>query len=138
MIKTLFSKQNWLIKKLPCKQISNDELIRDCLFNILEHFVENDNGFENNYWFDGDEVNSVKAKLQDCYVWITQEREILLSKLEQTIKDFPDVPENDSLLKFLTDRYVQDVTKLQQELKDKDDAVLETILKHREYLTIVQ
>lgn len=138
MIKTLFSKQNWLIKNLSSQKIPNDDLIRDCLFNILVYFVEKEDGFNNNYWFDGDEVSSIKGKLQDCYLWITQDREVLSSKLEQTAKDFPDVPENDSLLKFLTDRYVQDVTKLQQELKDKDNAVLETITKHREYLTIVK
>lgn len=138
MLKTLFSKQNWLIKNLPNHKLSCDDLVRECLFNILVHFIDHEKGLEDNYWIEDGDGFDVKEKLLDCYLWITTNRDILVSKLAQTIKDFPDIPENDSLLKFLSEHYVQDVVKIQQELKDKDNNVLDFILKHREYLTTIK
>lgn len=137
MFKILFSKQKWLINNLPNHKITCDDLVRDCIYNILVHFIEVEQGLDDNYWLD-DENGSVKEKLIKCYKWITEDRLILISKLEQTEKDFPIVPENDNLFKFLNDSHVSDILKLQQELKDRDNNVLDFILKHREYLTIVK
>lgn len=138
MLKSLFSKQKWLLEKLPIEFISSDDLIRQTVFSILEHFVQDQKGLENNYWSEDDEGESVKEKLEKCYDWVINQRDVLISKIAQLTAEFPEVPENDGLFKFVNENHIQDILKLEKELRDKDDKVLEIILKHREYLTVTR
>jgi hypothetical protein len=138
MIKPLFSKQKWLLKDIPSKSTSSDDLVRYSLFSILTHFVQEQKGLENNYWTEDDEGESVKEKLEKCYNWIKNDRDVLLSKTDQVQAEFPEVPENDGLFKFINDNHIKDILKLEKELREKDNKVLEIILKYREYLTITR
>ena len=81
MIKTLFSKQSWLLKSIPTQKIDHDELIRLSLFGIVVRYVEHDKGCEKSAWDDSEEGRKTCEKIMKVYVWITHDRDIMLDKL---------------------------------------------------------
>ena len=128
MIKTLFSKQKWLVEALPIAKINSDDLIRELLFLILLDEVENKNLFTRFEWDLDEGSRELKSQIEDCYLWIKEKRILLLSKIENLEKDFPDVPEDENLWKFVNENHIGEIINLRNNLLEKDKNVLKTII----------
>jgi hypothetical protein len=134
MIKTLFSKQKWLVEALPIAKINSDDLIRELLFLILLDEVENKNLFTRFEWDLDEGSRELKSQIEDCYLWIKEKRILLLSKIENLEKDFPDVPEDENLWKFVNENHIGEIINLRNNLLEKDKNVLKTIIDFKEHL----
>lgn len=134
MINVLFSKQKWLIQSLPNSKMESDDLIRELLFLILVNHVET-KGLLDSFPWDLDEGSQkIKSQIENCYSWIREKRSLLVNKIEQLKQDFPSVPEDENLWKFVNENHIGEVNKTQESLREKDQTVLKTIIELREHL----
>jgi hypothetical protein len=134
MIKTLFSKQKWLIQSLPNSKMESDDLIRELLFLILVDSVENKGLLERFPWDLDEGSEKVKSQIENAYSWIKEKRPLLVNKIEQLEVDFPSVPEDENLWKFVNENHIGDIISAQNILREKDQTVLKTIIDFREHL----
>ena len=134
MIKTLFSKQKWLIQSLPNSKMESDDLIRELLFTILVNHVEKKGLLESIPWDLDEGSEELKRQIESCYSWIKEKRPLLVNKIEQLKEDFPSVPEDENLWKFVNENHIGELNKTQQLLHEKDQTVLKTIIEFREHL----
>jgi hypothetical protein len=134
MIKTLFSKQKWLIQSLPNSKMESDDLVRELLFLILVDHVENKRLLERFPWDLDEGSQKLKSQIENAYSWIKEKRPLLENKIEQLEVDFPSVPEDENLWKFVNENHIGDIIAAQQTLREKDQTVLKTIIDFREHL----
>jgi len=134
MIKTLFSKQKWLIQSLPNSKMESDDLVRELLFLILVDSVENKRLLERFPWDLDEGSQKLKSQIENAYSWIKEKRPLLENKIEQLEVDFPSVPEDENLWKFVNENHIGDIIAAQQTLREKDQTVLKTIIDFREHL----
>lgn len=134
MIKTLFSKQKWILDRLPTRKMDTDELIRELIFNVFIHHIE-ERGLLTRFPWDEDEGSrEVKKQIDFCYTWIKQKRPLLVDKIDLLNKEFPDVPEDESLWKFVNENHIGEIVELQDSLLAQDKHVLKTIIGFQEYM----
>lgn len=134
MIKSLFSKQKWLIQSLPSSKIESDDLIRELLFLILVDSVETKGLLERFPWDLDEGSQKVKSQIENCYAWIKDKRPLLVNKIEQLENEFPSVAEDETLWKFVNENHIGEIVTSQKLLREKDQNVLKTIIDFREHL----
>lgn len=134
MIKTLFSKQRWIVDQLPKEKMNSDDLIREILFNILVDHIENKEILTKFPWDEDEGSKEVKKEIDFCYSWIKDKRPLLVDKINTLNNEFPEVPENDNLWKFVNENHIGELMENQKLLADKDSQVLKSIIGFREYL----
>jgi len=138
MIASMFSGSNLTKGYTPKAETENAELIRRYLFNIVVNFVEDENALQEVLWDCDNDHIAVKMKLISIYDWITKERPLLVSKIEQLRDSFPEIENDDnSLLKSANDSHIEDILSSEKMLRTKDQTVLKDIIDLRDYLTIV-
>ena len=134
MIKTLFSKQRWIVDQLPKEKMNSDDLIREILFNILVDHIENKGLLIKFPWDEDEGSKDIKKEIDFCYSWIKEKRPLLVDKINTLNNEVPDVPEDETLWKFVNENHIGELMENQKLLADKDSQVLKSIIGFREYL----
>jgi hypothetical protein len=134
MIKTLFSKQRWIIDKLPKEKMNADDLIREIMFNVFIDQIDNKELLSKFSWDDDEGSKAVKKEIDICYSWITEKRPLSIDKINTLNNEFPDVPEDDSIWKFVNENHIGELMENQKILFEKDNQVLKSIIGFRKYL----
>ena len=134
MIKTLFSKQRWIIDKLPKEKMNADDLIREIIFNVFIDQIDNKELLSKFSWDDDEGSKAIKKEIDFCYSWITEKRPLSVDKINTLNNEFPDVPEDDSIWKFVNENHIGELMENQKILSEKDNQVLKSIIGFREYL----
>jgi len=129
--------QRWLVNSIPNRKIEMPDLMRDVLYKMIVHFVEVDNGIDNNIWEDDEGHKSILKRIEDVYYWIKEERPILDNKLNQMWSNFPDVPEEQGLDKFMIEHSLDDILSLQDHMWDRDQKSMKEIIEVRDSLIII-
>lgn len=134
MIKTLFSKQRWIVDQLPKEKMDSDELIRQILFNIFVDHIENKELLTKFPWDDDEGSKQIKKEIDFCYSWIKEKRPLSVEKINTLNNEFPDVPEDETIWKFVNENHIGELLENQKILSEKDNQVLKSIIGFREYL----
>jgi hypothetical protein len=134
MIKTFFSKQRWIIDKLPLEKMNADDLIREVLFNVFTDQIENKQLLSKFSWDDDEGSRAIRKEIDFCYSWIKEKRLLSIEKINTLNDEFPDVPEDDSIWKFVNENHIGELMENQKILFEKDNQVLKSIVGFREYL----
>jgi hypothetical protein len=134
MIKTFFSKQRWIIDKLPLEKMNADDLIREVLFNVLTDQIENKQLLSKFSWDNDEGSRAIRKEIDFCYSWIKEKRPLSIEKINTLNDEFPDVPEDDSIWKFVNENHIGELMENQKILFEKDNQVLKSIIGFREYL----
>lgn len=134
MIKTLFSKQRWLINKLPIEKMNADDLIREVLFSVFIDQIENKQLLTKFAWDDDEGSRAIRKEIDFCYSWIREKRPLSVEKINTLNDEFPDVPEDDNIWKFVNENHIGELMENRKILSEKDNQVLKSIIGFREYL----
>lgn len=134
MFKSLFSKQKWLIEKLPSYKMDTDELVRELLFSVFLYNVEERKVLDLFPWDEDAGSKVVKKEIDECLLWIKEKRPLLVDKINTLSEEFPDVPEDSTLWKFVNENHIGDILGLQQTLRQKDQTVLKSIIGFLDHL----
>jgi hypothetical protein len=92
--------QKWLTNSIPSKKVDNNDLVRDVLFKIVVHFVEDEHGLDDLSWIEDATHREILEDIQNIYNWITEERQLLVDKIEQIENNFS-IPENEDIIKYI-------------------------------------
>lgn len=152
-------KQKWITKSIPKHWCDKDELIRNLLFDILVHYVEEENGLQDEYDWDSDleqghvskeyvnNVLSCDTALRAAYNYIKFERnkikddfykahkELLTCRTSGTIDDlFKKTDDNYFTPSKEYAEYLSKLNAINDDITKRDTEVLNTIIKYRESL----
>ena len=124
------NQQKWLTDKLQGDWIDKDSIIEIVLFDSLIHYVEKEDGLNDNCYDFSEElqkghvrqdtVDAIKLRqkeLNDVYLYLKNER--------PTLKNYVDNWNGTNIDEFIT---------LEDSLLDKDTELMNTIVKYRGYL----
>lgn len=114
--------------------MNSDDLIREILFNIFVDHIDNKELLNKFPWDEDEGSKEIKKEIDFCYSWIKDKRPLLVEKINTLNNEFPEVPEDDNLWKFVNENHIGELMENQKLLADKDSQVLKSIIGFREYL----
>jgi len=121
----LFPRQKWLTSKVPRTWQDKDELITNCVFECLKHYVEEEEGVTNRTQQSWEE-DLAKGYVSQAYV----DNHISFCKTVMDAYNYI-VTERPALLKKLHDDYT---IELEEEIFEKDTEYLRQIVNVRGYM----
>jgi hypothetical protein len=156
-------RQQWLVDKLPRQFCDKVELIPLVMFEMLIHFVEDEEGLDGiwgPHYEESDTWKSirepVRKELEDAYNYIKTDRPLLQKELDESYPEALDggslldhvdpVIQEDGKIKHYTMRSCEqiygmsyeeaygEVHRLEKLIFERDTETMMTIIKHREYL----
>lgn len=133
----LFSKNKnpWLFSHCTEKY----DIIRDVMYRAVKDFVENDKAFSEVVWTEDEKHKKIKSEFEKIYDWIVDERPLLEDKLHQLEDNYPVIPDDVPLDKFVfvSEKHLEEVFQLQEQIWNTDQHYLKTIIDIRDYLFIL-
>lgn len=129
--------QKWLSNAIPNRKIEIPDLMRDLLYKMITHFVEDDRALEVNVWEEDEGHKEFLRKIENIYFWIREERPLLVNKLMQMWDAFPEISPEQTIDNFLTLNSVSDIMVVQDHLWDLDQKTMKEIVEIRDSLVII-
>lgn len=113
-------RQKYLTSKIPNSWCDKTSLVRICLFEMLVHYIEEEDAFNFIDWSSTEKDKKIKQDLEMCYEYIKIRRPQIVKKLHGIhLKD---------------ENFIVDYGKMDDEINFWDQRVCETIVKYREAL----
>lgn len=128
--------QKWLTNSIPSKKVDNNDLVRDILFKIVVHFVEDEHGLDDLSWIEDVTHREILEDIQNIYNWITEERQLLVDKIEQIENNFS-IPENEDIIKYINTKFIDEIVQFHTDLTDRDTKMLLRIIELRDFLVTI-
>jgi hypothetical protein len=128
--------QKWLTNSIPSKKVDNNDLVRDVLFKIVVHFVEDEHGLDDLSWIEDVTHREILEDIQNIYNWITEERQLLVDKIEQIENNFS-IPENEDIIKYINTKFIDEIVQFHTDLTDRDTKMLLRIIELRDFLVTI-
>jgi hypothetical protein len=128
--------QKWLTNSIPSKKVDNNDLVRDVLFKIVVHFVEDEHGLDDLSWIEDATHREILEDIQNIYNWITEERQLLVDKIEQIENNFS-IPENEDIIKYINTKFIDEIVQFHTDLTDRDTKMLLRIIELRDFLVTI-
>lgn len=128
--------QKWLTNSIPSKKVDNNDLVRDVLFKIVVHFVEDEHGLDDLSWIEDITHREILEDIQNIYNWITEERQLLVDKIDQIEKNFS-IPENEDIIKYINTKFIDEIIQSHTDLTDRDTKMLLRIIELRDFLVTI-
>lgn len=124
--------QKWLENSIPNKKTDNSDLIRDVLYKIVIHFVEDEDGLNAMPWNEDELHKEVLQEVEQIYNWIKEDRPLILNKLRQMWDNC-----NPLMDASYAEVQINDINEVEEYILKMDEKHLSKIVQYRTFLNII-